>query len=274
MLNVVVYETFSVVYRIAFSVPRAVWLSLLVDLLFYVDIILNFNIAIEHGHRIITDRRRIAANYLKFFFWIDFFGTVDWTVLPFFSDGHSKLVPMIRMLRILNASKLVNKLTETWTIHSQFVEAMKFSYYIGMLIHVNGCFFYMVPELWSCPQDLEISVAVRECIENPLTEACSDRSVLDGRDWYHADKCLQGSWRQQHGLEIICLPHTIDANQTTAFILRCVDTVEHGLEPDDPGFAACPKCMSPYELYIDSIWWSVRVVDPYLCSPLCTCPLV
>jgi hypothetical protein len=50
-----------------------------IDLLFLIDIIVNFNSAFENDfHEIIDDRKSICLNYLKLWFFIDFF-----SIFPF-----------------------------------------------------------------------------------------------------------------------------------------------------------------------------------------------
>ena len=102
---------------------------------------------------------------------------------------------------------------------------------------------------------------------------------IDGQGWYYKDQCMQGSWRQQQGLEEICLPglcspgafdpeqqafdpeqlafdaHTyefldtcpdgteplpLSENQTVALLTRCLDTAEQGLLRGTDGYAHCP----------------------------------
>ena len=53
----------------------------------------------------------------------------------------------------MRASRLIDNLTEKWTIDSSFISAGKFFLYNALCAHLLACFFFMIPTLFSCDEN-------------------------------------------------------------------------------------------------------------------------
>ena len=123
-----------------------------IDITFYVDIILAFWTGYDCGFEIVTDKRMIATRYLKGWFIIDAAATIEWDLIvgkvsPSTDAGVVRLCKLIKIARLARASRLINRLTSTWTINTAYIEAIKFFVYVLICAHILACFFFMFPAL-------------------------------------------------------------------------------------------------------------------------------
>ena len=90
MLTLVVYSCLTGAYDCAFyaeSNSDMSWVEILVDISFYLDIFLNFYTGYDNGHEIITDKKEIAKNYVRGWFFLDLLATIEWDiVIGWFAD--------------------------------------------------------------------------------------------------------------------------------------------------------------------------------------------
>ena len=119
----IIYQSIEVPFRICFDIPlKGAWntLEFIITISFMLDILLNFNTGFYSRGSLIMNRKEIAKNYLKAWFWIDLFSTLPYT---WFIDGALKdenvddsnlyrapkllrLVKIFRFLRILKMLRL------------------------------------------------------------------------------------------------------------------------------------------------------------------------
>ena len=151
-----------------------------VDLLFYADIVIAFWTGYDIGFEIVTDKKAIAKNYLAGWFWIDFFATVEWDLIvgainEDVDASTIRLCKLIKIARLARASRLINRLTATWTTDTAYIEAIKFFIYVLIVAHVLACIFFLFPAL------VGDNVDERACrcydTSNPL---CSDPNIKFG----------------------------------------------------------------------------------------------
>jgi hypothetical protein len=282
----------------------------------YVDMGLNFFTGFDRGYEIVLEKRLIVWNYVSGWFAIDLAATVDWdTFASMFFEPEDlpswvELLALLKILRLARASRLIDALSSKWDTHSGYVEAGKFFMYVFVVGHLLACFFFMWPILvgedtWlmgssECSHNTDASSAARNCIENGGVDENGDAcDMFSAVGWFYKGSCMQGSWREQQGLEQICLPlvcggsaddgweyafdkswtvwhgsswdfmttcedgspaRALTDNETTHTLLECMDTMELGTHQSDPGFRSCPRCMRPIRLYIDSMYWSLTTM--------------
>ena len=97
------------------DVFNAVWykvLTILIDIFFMIDILVNFNTSIEISEVMIYDRRIIAVKYLKGRFAVDLISALplDFIGSLFVPDEDSramKLVSVLKLVRMLRLSKML-----------------------------------------------------------------------------------------------------------------------------------------------------------------------
>eukprot|EP01045_Picozoa_sp_COSAG04_P041749 COSAG04_NODE_12848_length_632_cov_0.767355_1_plen_171_part_01 len=167
------------------------------------------------------EKRAIALHYLRSWFFVDFVATgiptnvVVAFVLTFDGDTRPPMwistIGLIKILRLLRFSRLVDGLTLRWAVRTGYVEATKFFVYVVVVAHCLACTFFIWPTMTSykpdaiwrlsdCKEDEGLTVAASACIDDPDCDA----TLAQG--WFYAGQCMQGSWRQVFGLERICLP--------------------------------------------------------------------
>jgi hypothetical protein len=228
VLILVIYSSIIVPYDAAFRPDKAkTYLDTLVDFTFYADILLNFWTGFDKGYEIVLDKGEIVRNYLSTWFIVDFVATVEWSavVSVFSADlGESigvKMLALIKIFRLARASRLIDRLTANWTTHSGYIEAGKFFMYVAIVGHLLACFFFLWPVLMSgaldpedgrldrgygeCVEDSELSADVRDSLTGPDPD-------LGGTGWFYKNQCMQNSWRQGYGLEVIRLPMSCGLN--------------------------------------------------------------
>lgn len=123
-----------------------------IDITFYIDIILAFWTGYDCGFEIVTDKRLIAKKYVSGWFIIDAGATIEWDIivgllLPATNTSVVRLCKLIKIARLARASRLINRLTSTWTINTAYIEAIKFFVYVLICAHILACFFFMFPGL-------------------------------------------------------------------------------------------------------------------------------
>lgn len=159
----ILFSVVIVPYRMGFGVtPNAGErvFDMLVDIFFFVDILFCFNTAYVDPvtEVVVTDRRKIAWNYIKLWFWIDLFSTIPFDTLVglFVGDDGSggdlaalrliKILRLTRMLKLLRVIKLskVGKLIDAWNINPALVGVQKLLLQICFMAHLVACFWHML----------------------------------------------------------------------------------------------------------------------------------
>eukprot|EP01043_Picozoa_sp_COSAG02_P075208 COSAG02_NODE_15402_length_1174_cov_1.082791_2_plen_235_part_01 len=168
ILCLVVYSSVQGPYSAAFVGEQTMhWTDVLVDLAFYCDIVLNFWTGFDKGFEVIMEKKAIVKNYLGGWFFIDFIATINWDVVIETISSSTTDSPLIRLMRLLKVlrlareSRLINRLTASWTLHTAFIEAAKFFFYVFMVGHLLACFFFMWPTLMECdrsPMDVPVAM--------------------------------------------------------------------------------------------------------------------
>ena len=87
---------------------------------------------------------------------------------------------------------LINRLTATLSVHTGYIEALKFFMYVGIVAHLLACFFYLWPVLTECEPD------------KAMADAGFNTPDDYTQGWHHSSSCMQGSWRQGYNIEQVC----------------------------------------------------------------------
>jgi hypothetical protein len=305
ILVLVIYSSITGPYTAAFVGDQEMsFFEILCDFSFYVDMVFSFWTGFDKGFEVVMEKKAIVKNYLFGWFFIDFIATINWDIV-IAAIGHSNTdSPLIRMMRLLKvlrlarAGRLINRLTSSWTLHTAYIEAAKFFFYVFMVGHLLACFFYMWPTLMDCPRsdvsvpiempgvfkpDLVEGVPYVEHVDNPDWQAVfdtislGDDGLASGEGWYYHLTCMQGSWRQGYGLEQICSvmdtqgnmrPEPFDTQEERDVLKECYVAAardsKHVVRREG-GFVkpireVCVPCMSARRLYVDAIYWSLTTM--------------
>ena len=88
----IIYQSMSLPFKIAFEVRDyefMFWFEMTVDIMFIVDIVLNFNTGYHEKSRLILSRSKIFKQYFFSWFWVDLVSSCPYTWILAWSQGIS-----------------------------------------------------------------------------------------------------------------------------------------------------------------------------------------
>ena len=189
MVGILIFYSILVIpYRIGFQIHPAYGENVfddLVDAIFFIDIVVAFNTTYvdELTENVVTDRRKIAAKYLRLWFWIDLVSCIPFdTVLRLTMGSVSaafsalrlikifRLTRMFKLVRFLKLSK-IGKLVDSLNINPALLGVQKLILQICFVAHLVACFWHFIST-----SDVKIGV-------NDDTTADSIRPDPDGTTW-------------------------------------------------------------------------------------------
>ena len=165
-----VYTAIFVPFKIAFVETESnVWkgMDATVDILFGIDIIINFISAYETSDgRLVIDHKKIAVNYLQGWFFLDFLACFPFNLILSGDEsgvsGNSsilrlarlprlyrlvRLLRMIKMLRVLKNSRVITDLIELLQVNPAVMRLTKILFSVLYLVHIFACLWYFVANL-------------------------------------------------------------------------------------------------------------------------------
>ena len=197
MLVVVMFSCILDPYQAAFLDTTPKWWNWLLDSFFWFDVVLSFSTAIElkSGIEVDFQHSSVIKHHLTRLngFTVDLLACVPWdSVVRIFEPSELRvpgyrMLRMMRVFRLLRAPRLVTRLTthRSWSIHSEYIEFLKFMVYVTIMAHDVACFFFLWPALF-----------VNECSEADVGRlAAANLSALQ------LECTPLGSWRDVEGLQ-------------------------------------------------------------------------
>ena len=166
IMVLVIYACVVIPYRAAFEEAEGAWFwfEAGLQLVFCLDVLLNFNTAYLENERWYLSRGKIAKRYLAGWFWIDFpssipFDLVELYALPQLRDAVGggealeTMLPMMRALRLFKLLRLINLLRvgeQVAAIEDRTGYNLKALRIVNTVIfllifcHVLACMFYAI----------------------------------------------------------------------------------------------------------------------------------
>ncbi|KAK3245137.1 hypothetical protein CYMTET_45280 [Cymbomonas tetramitiformis] len=146
------------------------FINRLLDLSFFIDLILQFNIAYvaENGVGLVKNRRKIAFRYLCGWFCFDLFSVCPFDLLNFMVSADVtnlqalKTLRLAKMLRLLRANRLFERIEVRMAVNYSACRLYAFGLMLFLFIHWFACGWFMVI-------DFENN---EECIESSTGECC------------------------------------------------------------------------------------------------------
>lgn len=134
MTLVMIYVVIELPIIICFDInvpPNSPWsiVDLVVDFIFFVDIIFNFNTGFLRDSQFIKSRRQIAKRYLRGWFVIDLATSVPFERLISLRNKHSKFSMLTKFLKVLRIARMLKllRLARLYNIMSQWEESSVYS---------------------------------------------------------------------------------------------------------------------------------------------------
>ena len=185
MITIIMFSAAYEPYSAVFFKPQArQWWEVVLDLLYWVDIFMNFVTAFKKGgYELVYQPQAIAKHYMKTWFCLDLVAAVQWTSLVIdlgldWSITALQLLRLIRILRCIRVGRIFQRVSVPWGIQSGWVGAVKFFGYVAVVAHVFACLFYVWPSIFdtSCADNYD-----KATLAEPLCTPVS-------------------SWREHYGL--------------------------------------------------------------------------
>jgi CRP-like cAMP-binding protein len=156
MIFLIIYVAVSVPLVLGFGIkltPTIFLLDALIDVLFIMDIILNFFTTYidPDTKEEVVDRRKIVRAYIAFWFWPDLIGSVPVALIEASNPGagHAmrsvkfiRVMKLFRVLRIFNSH--IAKRMEGAVIHPGIFRMIKIVLAFLLLTHLTACFYWYV----------------------------------------------------------------------------------------------------------------------------------
>jgi hypothetical protein len=148
--------------------------DIIITVIFFIDIIINFNrVYFDKNNNYVTSRKKIAKNYLKFWFWVDFVSFIPFSL--FFHKLHAlnqglkflKLTKVFNLIHLLRFIKILKKaFDKSLKRHTMRVyltqRTGKEVFYMQILsnalaIHFIACLIYYIPMEFSSEKNWVLS---------------------------------------------------------------------------------------------------------------------
>ena len=176
---IIFYQALTIPFFLAFEISdMTTWnnIDLFVTVFFFIDITLSFNTAYYQGGSIVSSRKEISKNYLKYWFWLDMMSTFPYdniigdqttSTTPTKKNNVTSAAQLLRILRfyrilrLLRLAKLKKILIEIEDyISSHFLASVlvftRLVIFAYMVAHWTACLWYYIsyidsqthPETW------------------------------------------------------------------------------------------------------------------------------
>lgn len=187
----VLYVCFIIPFDISFSwwLPtrghKMFWS--IMDIVFWVDMLVSFRTGYVHSGHIITNPKKIAHHYLQFWFWIDLLANMPWEILmEQFVDKSSrksiKIAKWLKLPRLLRLSLLRRALNNLTAKGAKHLSVLFTLFTLVVAIHFSGCFWILaVAPCGEFPEDVNYFEEVNEfevMTDSKLGWHCSQDRVV------------------------------------------------------------------------------------------------
>merc|ERR1719295_642782 len=166
IILMILYTAIGVPLRLSWSLPETVtvWIfDRMLDLVFMIDIAINFNTAFERGTELILERKQIMRHYLKTWFLLDFVASFPFDFFISLLNGGSflsyndtasnsslsllprlvRLFKLSRLFRLARLQRILRRVQLQLGIRNSTNKILKFSGAAILCAHWMACMFYV-----------------------------------------------------------------------------------------------------------------------------------
>ncbi|CAI2367564.1 unnamed protein product [Moneuplotes crassus] len=159
---------FQVPYSVAFTdIDNSyIWLdflNIMIDFTFVLDVVISFrtSVIIESTAQEIYDNKKIAMNYLKGRFWIDFPASIPFDLFTYIFSGLRsnqlalQMIGLLKLVRILRLSRLITYLNVKSELKMS-LKLVKLIFFLILFLHCLACIWFFIVkqnEEWMPPLD-------------------------------------------------------------------------------------------------------------------------
>mmetsp|Transcript_5649 Transcript_5649/g.35073 ORF Transcript_5649/g.35073 Transcript_5649/m.35073 type:complete len:796 (+) Transcript_5649:230-2617(+) len=126
----------------------------LLETMFLIDIVVNFNLAYYVRNKLIMDRKLIAKRYLSFMFWVDLVGVFPFDIVALAIAGQLNsqsslgsylgLFRLLQLVRLYRFDALVKFLQYQHKVSLLLVTFLRNVFYVLFLSNMGACGFYFI----------------------------------------------------------------------------------------------------------------------------------
>lgn len=160
MCIILFYVVLFLPIRVAFEDSRVLLVDIVIDSFFLADMILQFFTAYQSRKGdLITNRKSIAKQYLKCWFWIDLVATFPFYLIDFRTTASRltrllrvpRLFKVMRVVKLIKTSKnpiiseMVSQFEENLNVHPGIFRLVKLLFLILLACHTAACIWLAIP---------------------------------------------------------------------------------------------------------------------------------
>ena len=154
VLQMIIYSAVMVPYRICFDSQATGIVELFEQtqsMIFFIDVIFNFNTAYPEGDHWVVSRGAIAARYMQGWFWIDFPSCIPVELVDSLIAGEQselgmlrflRLFRLLRLLKLLRLAAIVAELEDRFDLNLSFLRIVQMLLALIFLAHILACFWF------------------------------------------------------------------------------------------------------------------------------------
>lgn len=157
----VAFETPTVlVFRIPLSGPFLIF-SIVVTVIFSIDIVINLNTAFHREGKLVKKRGEILKNYMKGWFWTDFFATIPFELIfistPFFGLNRIfRIFKIIRLFKLARISQTFSRFRSKNIINPSIFRMIILMFWVIIASHFIACGWILLGNFESTMTDFDI----------------------------------------------------------------------------------------------------------------------
>lgn len=164
----IIYEMFVIPFMLGFDMSEVDFFqktNLIIDTFFMADMLMSFTTSYYSEGILITTRKQIAINYVKFWFWFDLVASFPYSWVDFAVNGErtktsnmlmllrfARMLKILRLVRIFKLGHILTKI-EGWVEASVFLNSLlgfcRLSLIILAIAHWIACAWHFIGELES-----------------------------------------------------------------------------------------------------------------------------
>lgn len=164
ILVLVIYYGILIPMRVAFnseesSAPMASdqimqSLDVFANVVFSVDMVLNFRTAYREKGEMVTNEKLVAWNYLKFWFWIDLISILPFdAILGSESTGSFnynillRLLRIFKLFRVFRVMRILKRFEEVTKVNPSVLRLLKMCVLLLFIWHIIACCYWFISEI-------------------------------------------------------------------------------------------------------------------------------
>lgn len=156
--------------RISFIEEDIFWIDVcevIVDIMFLIDIIVNFFAAYEEKGKLVRNLSLIRRHYIKTWFFPDVVALIPWNLITV--EGNSalfsklfrlmrlpriyRLVKLFKTMRMIKHSPTLKKVIQFLKVHPGITRLLRVMVMVFLLVHLMSCFWYLVAKYEEFSED-------------------------------------------------------------------------------------------------------------------------